>query len=100
MSKLQEFGIIDTNSNFAWTVNIFDLIPFTDLIPSEEMFIDYLSKRLPLYNDKRLVNIDEMDMLGLYFDNDLKIDKAFKNSNKVQLNQYKKTSTTILIEEE
>ena len=34
------------------------------------MFIDYLSKRLPLYNDKRLVNIDEMDMLGLYFDND------------------------------
>ena len=31
-----------------------------------------------------------MDMLGLYFDNDLKIDKAFKNSNKVQLNQYKK----------
>ena len=27
------------------------------------MFIDYLSKRLPLYNDKRLVNIDEMDML-------------------------------------
>jgi len=90
LTKLQEFGVIDTNSNFAWTVNIFDLIPFTELMPSEEMFIDYLSKRLPLYNDKRLVNIDEMDMLGLYFDNDLKIDKAFKNSTTVQLNQYKK----------
>jgi hypothetical protein len=90
LSKLQEFGVIEKNSSFAWTVNIFDLIPFTELMTSEEMFIDYLSKRLQLYNDKRLVNIDEMDMLGLYFDNDLKIDKAFKNADTVQLNQYKK----------
>lgn len=90
LTKLQEFGVIDKNLTFSWTINIFDLIPFTELITSEEIFIDYLSKRLPLYNDKRLVNIDEMDMLGLYFDNDLKIDKAFKDSNTVQLNQYKK----------
>jgi len=90
LTKLQEFGVIDKNSNFAWTVNILDLIPFTELMTSEEMFIDYLSKRLPLYNDKRLVNIDEMDMLGLYFDNDLKIDKSFKNTDTVQLHQYKK----------
>lgn len=90
LSKLQEVGIIDENSNFAWTLNIFDLIPFVELMASEDMFIDYLNKRLPLYNDKRLVNVDEMDMLGLYFDNDLKIDNAFKHFDSVQLYQYKK----------
>jgi hypothetical protein len=58
-------------------------------MPSEEMFIDYLTKRLHLYNDERLVNIDEMDMLGLYFKKDLKIDEELKNVNSVQLNQYK-----------
>ena len=89
LSKLQEFEIIDKNAGFAWTVNILDLIPFTELMESEEMFIDYLSKRLPMYNDKRLVDTDEMDMLGLYFENDLKIDKAFKGLDSVQLNQYK-----------
>lgn len=89
LSKLQEFEVIDKNAGFAWTVNIFDLIPFAELMNSEEMFIDYLNKRLPMYSDKRLVDTDEMDMLGLYFENDLKIDKAFKGLDTVQLNQYK-----------
>lgn len=90
LTKLQEFGVVEETSSFAWTINIFDLIPFTELIDSERTFIDYLSKRLLLYEDKRLVNVDEMDMLGLYFDNDLKIDKAFKNADTVQLHQYKR----------
>lgn len=89
LSKLQQYGIIDEKSSFAWTVNIFDLMSFVELITSEGMFIDYLSKRLQLYKDERLINIDEMDMLGLYFENDLKIDKAFENADAVQLNQYK-----------
>lgn len=90
LSKLKQFGIIDNNSEFAWTINIFDLMACSELMTSEEMFIDYLSKRLPLYEDERLTNIDEMDMLGLYFNNDLKIDKAFKEAHTIQLNQYKK----------
>lgn len=90
LTKLQEFGVIDKNSNFAWTANIYDLFVFTELMTSEEMFIDYLDKRLQLYNDERLVDTDEMDILGLYFDNDLKIDKAFKNTDSVRLHQYKR----------
>jgi hypothetical protein len=31
LSKLKQFGIIDKNSDFAWTVNIFDLMSFADL---------------------------------------------------------------------
>lgn len=89
LSKLQEFGIMEEKAGFAWTVNIFDLIPFSKLITSESEFIDYLSKRVPMYADTRLEDVDEMNMLGLYFHNDLKIDKEMKDSTSVRLNAYK-----------
>ncbi len=88
LNTLKEFDVIDKGAEFAWAVNIFDLIPFSELIQSETQFIDYLSKRIPMYEDKRLSGVDEMNMLGLYFDNDLKIDSAFKNSDFVHLNAY------------
>jgi hypothetical protein len=88
LNTLKEFDVIDKRAEFAWTVNIFDLIPFSELIESESQFIDYLSKRIPMYEDKRLSSVDEINMLGLYFDDDLKIRPAFKNSDFVQLNGY------------
>ena len=87
--KLREFGVIDKNAEFAWTVNVFDLVAFSQIITSEEEFIDYLSKRIPMYDDKRLSQVDEMDMLGLYFEEDLQIDPVFKDSGRVILNAYK-----------
>jgi hypothetical protein len=89
LNELKDFNVIDKSAEFAWAINIFDLIPFSELIVSEDQFIDYLSKRIPMYEDKRLSHIDEMNMLGLYFENDLKIDPAFKNSSSVYLNAYK-----------
>ncbi len=88
LSKLQQAGIFDLVADYAWTVNIFDLMSFAELVPSEEFFIDYLEKRLILYKDERLVNVDEMDMLGLYYENDPKLDKEMKHVNTLQLNQY------------
>jgi len=88
--KLREFGVIEHNVAFAWTVNIFDLMAFADVIASEKEFIDYLSKRIPAYEDKRLEKADEMDLLGLYYDNDFKIDPAFDGYDSVTLNGYKK----------
>jgi len=88
LSKLQQAGIFDQVADYAWTVNIFDLMPFADLVPSEDFFIDYLEKRLEMYKDERLANIDEMDMLGLYYENDLRLDKEMKHMDTVQLNQY------------
>ena len=87
--KLKEFGVIDINSEYAWTVNIFDLIPLTEIIISEEEFIDFLEKRIISYSDRRLDDVDEMDMLGLYLENDMKIDSAFEKSDFVVLNGYK-----------
>ncbi len=90
LTKLQQYGIIDQNSGFAWAVNIYDLMAFADLIDSEKMFIDYLDKRLPLYLNESLANTDEMDLLGLYFANDLKIKNSLKNVDNLQLYEFKK----------
>jgi len=89
LNLLREFDVIDKNAEFAWALNIFDLIPFSELINSEFELIDYLTKRLPMYNDERLKKLDEMDMLGLYFENDLKIDPIFQGFNSLHLNAYK-----------
>ncbi|RZK14673.1 MAG: hypothetical protein EOO43_16015 [Flavobacterium sp.] len=88
LSKLQEFGVIEENAGYAWTINIFDLIPFTDLMESELMLLDYLNRRLALYADSRLTTVDEMQLLGLYFDNNLKIRHQFKDATHVQLTGY------------
>jgi hypothetical protein len=90
LSKLQQYGIVDENSEFAWAINIYDLMAFTDLVDSEKMFMDYLDKRLPLYNNERLTTTDEMDLLGLYFTKDLKIGNLTKRSDTVQLYEFKK----------
>ncbi|HMK24876.1 MAG TPA: hypothetical protein VK483_02520 [Chitinophagaceae bacterium] len=90
LSKLRQFGVIDEDADFAWAVHIFDLIPFTDLMDSEEMFMDYLDRRIELYRDSRLSSVDEMQLLGLYFDNNLKIRASFKGATHVGLNGYTK----------
>lgn len=89
ISKLQQYGIIDENSEFAWALNIYDLMVFADLIDSEEIFMDYLDKRLHLYNNEKLSSTDELDLLALYFTNDLKVDKFTKKSDNVRLYQFK-----------
>lgn len=86
LSKLQQFGVIEEEAEFGWVINVYDLMAFSEIIDSEMEFIDYLNKRLPLYKDERLHNIDETALLGLYYADDLKIDKQFKKSTSVQLN--------------
>lgn len=86
LSKLHEFGVIEKNTEFAWTVNIHDLIAFSEIIASEDELLDYLHKRIPLYYDKRLVNLDEVALLGLYYHEDLRIHKDFKKTGTIMLN--------------
>jgi hypothetical protein len=91
LSLLQEFGVVDKNAVFGWTVNIYDLFVFSDLIESEEQFLDYLSKRLPLYKDERLASVDEVNMLGFYFSEDLKIAAKHRDAGLLQFSGYAKS---------
>jgi hypothetical protein len=91
LTLLQEFGVVDKNAVFGWTVNIYDLFVFSDLIESEDQFLDYLSKRLPLYKDERLASLDEVNMLGFYFAEDLKISAKYKDAGLLQFSGYTKS---------
>ncbi|UAY53176.1 hypothetical protein [Ferruginibacter albus] len=86
LDKLQQFGVIENNVEFAWAVNIYDLMAFSEIIDSEQEFIDYLDRRIPLYQDKRLTNLDETALLGLFYEDDLNIHKDLKNTDTVSLN--------------
>jgi hypothetical protein len=88
LSRLKEAGIFDEVADYAWTINIFDLMAVAGIMEDEIMFIDYLSKRLKMYHDQRLVNVDEMDMLGLYLERDMKLDKAFRDADTIQLHKF------------
>ena len=88
LTKLKEFQVIENDADFAWVLNIFNLYVFSEFIDSENMFIDYLEKRYDLYKDKRVNDLDEIAVLGLYFYNNMVIDKIHSNAYKVILNPH------------
>lgn len=89
MYDLKDLGIIESNVEFAWTCSIFDLLIFSELIESEEDFIDYLDKRIPLYQRPELNFRDEIDILGYFFKHNLEFDEnLIKDLTSFQLNKY------------
>ncbi len=89
MYDLKEIGVIDSNVDFAWTCSIFDLMVFSDVLETEQDFIDYLEKRIPLYRRPELEFRDEIDILGYFLEHDLEFDEKFiKGLTHFQLNKY------------
>lgn len=83
--RLRELGVVEQEADFSWTINIYDLFAFSELIESETQFIDYLKKRIPLYQKESLAHNDEMDMLGFYFFDDLQIAKEHQKTEQLTL---------------
>lgn len=89
MYDLKELGVIESDVDFAWTCSVFDLLIFSELIDSEKDFIDYLEKRIPLYQRPELNFHDEIDILGYFFEHDLEFDEELiKGLMSFQLNKY------------
>lgn len=85
LSRLRELGVVEPGADFSWTINVYDLFAFSELIESEAQFIDYLKKRIPLYHQERLAHNDEMDMLGFYFMDDLEVSKDHEMADNLTL---------------
>ena len=68
------------------------MIAFSEVIASEGELLDYLQKRIQLYYNKRLINLDEVAQLGLYYHDHLRIHKDFKDTDIVMLNTKSYTS--------
>lgn len=89
MYDLKELGIIESGVDFSWTCSIFDLLVFSELIESENDFIEYLNKRIPLYKRPELNFHDELDILGHFFEHNLDFDEELiKGLKSFQLNKY------------
>lgn len=65
---LIESGILLDKYKWTWTVSIYDLMVFSDLIASEDDFIEYLAHRLSLYERGDIEFMDEIDILGFFFE--------------------------------
>ena len=75
MFDLKELSVIDNEVDFAWTCSIFDLMIFSEIIDNEVDFIEYLEKRVPLYQRPELFFQDEIDVLGHFLKNSLVFDE-------------------------
>jgi hypothetical protein len=89
LSDLKHLGIIDHKVDFAWTISIYDLLIFSEILESEEDLIDYLDRRIPLYQRTQFQINDEIDFLGYFLDKDLVFDeKMVGGLHSFQLNQF------------
>lgn len=93
MHELKMLGIVQNDVEFAWTCSLFDLIIFSEILENEDDFIEYLEKRLPLYNNPDVNVDDEIDFLGYFLDNGELVDK--KALKKVSTYKLNKTSEDI-----
>jgi hypothetical protein len=77
-------------NQYPWVVNIYDLIVLSDLLESEpKIFIRYLDQRIQLAMNSRLQAIDELDLLGYFFENGhLEIDKNQKSAKGIFISGY------------
>ena len=66
---------------------------FSDIIENENDFIEYLEKRLSLYNNPNINVEDEIDFLGYFIENGELVDK--KTLKKVTIYKLNKTSQDI-----
>ncbi len=86
--ELKMIGIIEKDIEFAWTCSLFDLMIFSEIIENEDDFIEYLEKRIPLYNNPSLDVDDEIDFLGYFLDTGQLVDKkALKKVSSFKLNK-------------
>lgn len=62
-------GVLSPDFKWTWIVSLYDLMIFADLIQSEVEFKEYLTHRIALYDRNDIEFMDEIDILGFYFEN-------------------------------
>jgi hypothetical protein len=77
-------------NQYPWVVSIYDLMVMSDLLENEpKIFIHYLDQRFQLAMTSGLQAIDELDLLGYFFENGhLKIDKNQKSAKGIFISGY------------
>ncbi|WEK21306.1 MAG: hypothetical protein P0Y49_09150 [Candidatus Pedobacter colombiensis] len=88
LKYLIDNGIVSPDYKWTWIVSLYDLMVFADLIQNEEDFNDYLKNRFQLYERDDIEFVDELDVLGFFFE-DLFPLKEKKEEEKIMMISYK-----------
>jgi len=72
-------GVLSPDFKWTWIVSLYDLMIFADLIQSEDEFKEYLIHRIALYDRNDIEFMDEIDILGFYFENKFPLGQEKEN---------------------
>lgn len=75
LGYLIDSEILGEEYKWAWIVSLYDLIVFSDLFDNQSDFVDFLKKRLSLYDRRDVMFTDELDILGFYLKSGFPIKK-------------------------
>jgi hypothetical protein len=72
-------GVLSPDFKWTWIVSIYDLMVFADLIQNEADFKEYLTHRIELYDRNDIEFLDELDILGFYFEGNFPLNAEKEN---------------------
>ncbi len=73
LKHLINVGILNSDYKWAWIISIYDLMIFSELIESEDDFIEYLKNRIALYDRNDVEFTDEINLLGYFLEGNFPI---------------------------
>jgi hypothetical protein len=88
LKYLIKSGVLSADFKWTWIVSLYDLMIFADLIESEDNFKEYLNHRINLYDRNDIEFMDEIDILGYYFDGNFPLGTEKENET-IQIVNYK-----------
>ncbi len=89
LKELIDSGLLNPDYKRTWIVSLNDLMVFSDIIETEQDFLDYLHYRIDLYERSDITFVDEIDILGFFLDGNFPL-KPFKQDENNIVTGYSK----------
>ena len=83
LKELIDSGLLNHDYKWTWIVSLYDLMVFSDIIESEQDFLDYLNYRIDLYDRSDITFVDEIDILGFFLDGNFPLKPFKKDENNI-----------------
>lgn len=83
LKELIESGLLNSDYKWTWIVSLYDLMVFSDIIESEQDFLDYLNYRIDLYDRSDITFLDEIDILGFFLEGNFPLKPSKEDENNI-----------------
>jgi len=83
LKELIDSGLLNPDYKWTWMVSLYDLMVFSDIIESEQDFLDYLHYRLDIYDRSDITFVDEIDILGFFLNGNFPLKPSNQNEKNI-----------------